>query len=60
MNIKEIHELEAKHRKLEIEYKMSEARYKNREQAINAGINIIALQMRYQTLAMLYRGLNDQ
>ena len=60
MNTQEILELERKNTQNKLDWELKKAREKNREQALNAGINIISAQLRYNMLAMFYTALRDE
>ena len=51
----EIFDLKRKITQDNLDWEREKARQENRERTLNAGINIIAEQLRYNTLAMFYR-----
>jgi hypothetical protein len=60
MTMEEILELQRKHNDQMLEQKLKQVRYENRQRTLNAGIDIIAMRMRMNTLALMYSAIRDR
>lgn len=60
MSLDEIFELERKNVEQKMAMDVARARFENRQHCINAGINIICVQMTINTLALMCGALRDR
>jgi hypothetical protein len=58
MTMEEILELQRNHNDQMLEQKLKQARYENRQRTLNAGIDLIAMQMKINTLVLMYSALS--
>lgn len=59
MELKEILELERRHREQQLQARLAQARQQNQEARLNHGVVVIVAQMRLATLAAFFGGSNE-